>query len=122
MTAEIIKKNFHENLEVSKVSIGDLLSQIELATQKAINLTKELATVERALEQADKNVQKIGTDLDNLEHAKCYACGQELHDEKLKEMRNSIQADYGDAHTYICLLYTSPSPRDQRGSRMPSSA
>ena len=26
---------------------------------------------------------------------------------------------YGD---YFCLLYTSPSPRDQRGSRMPSSA
>ena len=25
-------------------------------------------------------------------------------------------------HTYTCLLYTSPSPRDQRGSRMPSSA
>ena len=27
-------------------------------------------------------------------------------------------------HTYYhsCLLYTSPSPRDQRGSRMPSSA
>ena len=24
--------------------------------------------------------------------------------------------------TLICLLYTSPSPRDQRGSRMPSSA
>ena len=24
--------------------------------------------------------------------------------------------------TYVCLLYTSPSPRDQRGSRMPSSA
>ena len=26
-----------------------------------------------------------------------------------------------DRH-YVCLLYTSPSPRDQRGSRMPSSA
>ena len=25
-------------------------------------------------------------------------------------------------HTYICLLYTSPSPRDKRQSRMPSSA
>ena len=23
---------------------------------------------------------------------------------------------------WVCLLYTSPSPRDQRGSRMPSSA
>ena len=33
--------------------------------------------------------------------------------------------DYvGKAHdySYDCLLYTSPSPRDQRGSRMPSSA
>ena len=32
----------------------------------------------------------------------------------------------GDAHEFAllfhCLLYTSPSPRDQRGSRMPSSA
>ena len=28
----------------------------------------------------------------------------------------------GYAYYYICLLYTSPSPRDQRGSRMPSSA
>ena len=27
-----------------------------------------------------------------------------------------------NAETPICLLYTSPSPRDQRGSRMPSSA
>ena len=25
-------------------------------------------------------------------------------------------------HAETCLLYTSPSPRDQRGSRMPSSA
>ena len=27
-----------------------------------------------------------------------------------------------DSMRYVCLLYTSPSPRDQRGSRMPSSA
>ena len=27
-----------------------------------------------------------------------------------------------DTMAYTCLLYTSPSPRDQRGSRMPSSA
>ena len=27
-----------------------------------------------------------------------------------------------DQMFYLCLLYTSPSPRDQRGSRMPSSA
>ena len=28
----------------------------------------------------------------------------------------------GAKHTYTCLLYTSPSPRDKRQSRMPSSA
>ena len=28
----------------------------------------------------------------------------------------------GPDHAYICLLYTSPSPRDKRQSRMPSSA
>ena len=35
-----------------------------------------------------------------------------------------IQKDdwVGQARGLICLLYTSPSPRDQRGSRMPSSA
>ena len=27
-----------------------------------------------------------------------------------------------DGYPYICLLYTSPSPRDRYGSRMPSSA
>ena len=29
---------------------------------------------------------------------------------------------FGKYHYKYCLLYTSPSPRDQRGSRMPSSA
>ena len=32
------------------------------------------------------------------------------------------KVDVKDHLDRICLLYTSPSPRDQRGSRMPSSA
>ena len=37
---------------------------------------------------------------------------------------NQLAEDFGiPKHlVYLCLLYTSPSPRDQRGSRMPSSA
>ena len=34
--------------------------------------------------------------------------------------RNKVQAAAKDGN--ICLLYTSPSPRDKRQSRMPSSA
>ena len=33
-----------------------------------------------------------------------------------------LTGDYGKLHTDACLLYTSPSPRDQALSRMPSSA
>ena len=36
-----------------------------------------------------------------------------------------VDSDFAKASGYedvFCLLYTSPSPRDQRGSRMPSSA
>ena len=35
---------------------------------------------------------------------------------------DSLQPTQQLAMLHTCLLYTSPSPRDQRGSRMPSSA
>ena len=40
--------------------------------------------------------------------------GAEAEDDGDKTEKKAIDSD--------CLLYTSPSPRDQRGSRMPSSA
>ena len=42
---------------------------------------------------------------------------------KTKGVLDSLQHDLADIGIITtCLLYTSPSPRDQRGSRMPSSA
>ena len=38
-----------------------------------------------------------------------------------QERVNTFAEATGD-HQWICLLYTSPSPRDKRQSRMPSSA
>ena len=38
-----------------------------------------------------------------------------------QEIQNLFK-DTNISHDYICLLYTSPSPRDKRQSRMPSSA
>ena len=41
----------------------------------------------------------------------------------LPVLKRAISMGFGVEHNYwTCLLYTSPSPRDQRGSRMPSSA
>ena len=56
-----------------------------------------------------------------------------LKDSKLKKLIYSLQGSIVDSNKVLseeaaieyimnCLLYTSPSPRDQRGSRMPSSA
>ena len=39
------------------------------------------------------------------------------------EEKQKLKFNYGLTESQLyCLLYTSPSPRDQRGSRMPSSA
>ena len=42
-----------------------------------------------------------------------------VYNQTLRKMGDN---DFSVEHTGVCLLYTSPSPRDQRGSRMPSSA
>ena len=71
---------------------------------------------------------------DQLEKAKAFARSRTAAREAEKAVPPAIQAawvrgDFGDDHGFNtvmefwdCLLYTSPSPRDQRGSRMPSSA
>ena len=46
----------------------------------------------------------------------------ELADEVFVIVNNNAQQEIKKGKVIICLLYTSPSPRDQRGSRMPSSA
>jgi DNA repair exonuclease SbcCD ATPase subunit len=90
-----------EQLDIdSELEDHEKLKTWEENTKHLNNLTKEKSTVERALEQADNNVNKLGKDLDDLESAKCYACGQDLHDEKLEEMKSKLQKDYGDAHVY----------------------
>ena len=48
---------------------------------------------------------------------------QEVQAQILRELLPATEElPYLQAPVYFCLLYTSPSPRDIRGSRMPSSA
>ena len=53
-------------------------------------------------------------------HETYYMAGNKTCDE-VESVIISIDTDSG-IQGWGCLLYTSPSPRDQRGSRMPSSA
>ena len=57
-----------------------------------------------------------------------YLIDKNFVDEKYRQINEDYFNDYGDGNLNIdefskfCLLYTSPSPRDQLTSRMPSSA
>ena len=56
----------------------------------------------------------VNTDAQDLKHSKAKS--------KIQIGINTTKGLGAGAKLDICLLYTSPSPRDQRGSRMPSSA
>ena len=47
-------------------------------------------------------------------------CGNLI--QSMETFDGDLKVDTHSFYFIICLLYTSPSPRDQRGSRMPSSA
>ena len=55
-----------------------------------------------------------------LEAAKCVIEAKASLEVGARAMADAIEA--GNKLVYVCLLYTSPSPRDRQKSRMPSSA
>ena len=77
-------------------------------------LIEQLVTDAR---QAQKTINNYSQEkIDELILAVAWEIIQPENNQELSEMAVS-QTGLGN-----CLLYTSPSPRDQRGSRMPSSA
>ena len=97
-----------------KESMVELLDQLELWDPESSDLARE------ALEQAG--------DVDRFQqYATLYirylqifrrleeSYDQLVHPQKRMDLRKTLES-------VICLLYTSPSPRDRQKSRMPSSA
>ena len=83
----------------------------------------ELGALAKLLESANTN---LGVRFFDLDHESPIDYGRLVKNADANLPQNSIimRVQYADGRTglMICLLYTSPSPRDQRGSRMPSSA
>ena len=66
------------------------------------------------------NFINTNSKIKNYDHLLRVAVTKKLISLSLRK-RNKEQKNF-TAHIYSCLLYTSPSPRDKRQSRMPSSA
>ena len=66
----------------------------------------EDASIKGAIEEAHKSGKELLVDMIAVQNLE----------------QRAAELDKMGANYIACLLYTSPSPRDQRGSRMPSSA
>ena len=78
------------------------------------------AKTQVSCEYVGDKVKHINAVVISTQHAEC-ATNEEIKSAMRDLVINKVlPAELIDANT--CLLYTSPSPRDQRGSRMPSSA
>ena len=67
---------------------------------KLRDLTRQRATLESAVGQAEKTLKKYTTDLESLGNKKCHACEQELHDHKHEEMTATAVKNYDEAYEY----------------------
>ena len=76
--------------------------------------------MERSKRIAIAYFEQYGFDVDDIPECDDPRADIRAFDSTRREYVTEVKDRIDDPET--CLLYTSPSPRDQRGSRMPSSA
>jgi len=65
------------------------------------SLSKEKATLENALGQADRSVAKYQKEVEQLKDNKCPACEQDLHDHKHDELKARADKNLEEAGVYL---------------------
>jgi DNA repair exonuclease SbcCD ATPase subunit len=91
-----------ENVDIE----AELLAHQELKlwdenNVKIRNLNKQRATLESALIQAEKTVNKYIKDLSSLANKTCHACDQQLQDHKHEEMSAAASQQLEEAQKYL---------------------
>ena len=77
------------------------LKVYEEVSQKVKSLTKEKATLESAIGQAEKSVTKYTRELESLSNKTCHACEQALHDHKHEELTTTATKNITEAQKYL---------------------
>ena len=108
---------FHE-FDYDVVRPGAAVKVTPFKDQSAKNLPK-VSVITRTHGQAQKHLENAILSVLNQTYKNIEHIIVEDRTDFGKDIVDSVAAKYGNR---ICLLYTSPSPRDKRQSRMPSSA
>ena len=91
-----------EQLDIdSELSSHEILKNWKELNNKKNSLTKDLNSYELSLSRASANIKKLEKDIEDLDEAKCYACGQALHENKKQEILNDKAKELLDAVTYF---------------------
>jgi DNA repair exonuclease SbcCD ATPase subunit len=85
----------------SELALHVALKAWDDANTKIRNLNKQKATLESAVIQAEKTLNKYKTELESLGNKTCHACDQELHDHKHEEMTATATLHYSEAFDYF---------------------
>ena len=112
--------NFSNNIDTSISNINNSLESIKKALDES-KLAEDTAQMTRDLNRVARDTNTLNGQVNTLLAA--------LIQQKLESVSDGNAANGGTgsninaaATDAACLLYTSPSPRDKRQSRMPSSA
>ena len=119
--------NFQLNVNLPVIARNVLESARLLAAVSRLLADKVFAGVEANVERAREYAEGSPSIVTPLNRFIGYEEAASIAKQALKERRTIREVVLERGHVdsgklTLCLLYTSPSPRDQRGSRMPSSA
>lgn len=90
-----------EHLDIDEeLALHEKLEEWNKFNDAITALNKEKDTIESALARATKSVTKAETDINNLEDATCYTCGQDLHDAKKDELKARKEKELEEAIAY----------------------
>lgn len=90
-----------ETLDIDQeLAAHDVLNNWRELNNKKNNLTKDLNSYELSLTRSKSNVKKLEKEIEELDSAVCYACGQQLHENKKQEILSEKANELVDAMSY----------------------
>jgi DNA repair exonuclease SbcCD ATPase subunit len=84
-----------------EIADHEVLKNWKETNSKKNNLVKDLNSYELSLLKANATVKKLEKDVEDLDEAKCYACGQSLHENKKQEILEEKANELLDAINYV---------------------